>query len=421
MFIFFWICFILGLCFAVLAILCQNTVYSILVLILLFITAAALLFLLNVEFLGFIFIIVYVGAIAVLFLFVVMLLNIRVQEVHTSVMRYWPWGGLFGFSCLALLLLVFSFDLPAGYTQVGVLGSSFIGVFDSACAFFSFLFKGLSFAFLDVLSSTSEISGNKLFYFSFAHNLGVFLRDVLFDTVLVQFVWFNLCSIWLAAADVLVYQDMHNFSVSWFGKTPNQFAYPIFCLLCVRDYFVAFYSILAHIIFTFGGVLADFGPISQGFIRVFRNVLLSSLPVYAPWFSVFQQSFVAPGISDLSQLIAMVSFLPKGILPLTLFSPHFPTGGFLPAPWVTFTFEVDLLTLLGRALYEPFVAYFLTAGLILFIALIGALVLTYKRDTSRKRMYLLRQVNGETKRLLLRIPGNVSATTVTQRSRTTTL
>ena len=86
------------------------------------------------------------------------------------------------------MLLVFSFDLPAGYTQVGVLGSSFIGVFDSACAFFSFLFKGLSFAFLDVLSSTSEISGNKLFYFSFAHNLGVFLRDVLFDTVLVQFV-----------------------------------------------------------------------------------------------------------------------------------------------------------------------------------------------------------------------------------------
>lgn len=70
------------------AILCQNTVYSILVLILLFITAATLLFLLNVEFLGFIFIIVYVGAIAVLFLFVVMLLNIRVQEVHTSVMRY---------------------------------------------------------------------------------------------------------------------------------------------------------------------------------------------------------------------------------------------------------------------------------------------------------------------------------------------
>jgi len=58
------------------------------VLILLFITAATLLFLLNVEFLGFIFIIVYVGAIAVLFLFVVMLLNIRVQEVHTSVMRY---------------------------------------------------------------------------------------------------------------------------------------------------------------------------------------------------------------------------------------------------------------------------------------------------------------------------------------------
>lgn len=88
---------------------------------------------------------------------------------------------------------------------------------------------------------------------------------------------------------------------------------------------------------------------------------------------------------------------------------------------MAFTFEVDLLTLLGRALYEPFAAYFLTAGLILFIALIGALVLTYKRDTSRKRMYLLRQVNGETKRLLLRIPGNVPAIKVAQHSRSTTL
>lgn len=102
--------------------------------------------------------------------------------------------------------------------------------------------------------------------------------------------------------------------------------------MCVRDYFVAFYSILAHIIFTFGGVLSDFGPISQGFIRVFRTVLSSSMSLYAPCFAVFQQSFVAPGISDLSRLSAMVSFLPTGLLPLTLFSPHFPAGVFLPEP-----------------------------------------------------------------------------------------
>ena len=48
---------------------------------------------LNLDFFALIFLIVYVGAIAVLFLFVVMMLNIKLTEVHESIFHYLPIGG----------------------------------------------------------------------------------------------------------------------------------------------------------------------------------------------------------------------------------------------------------------------------------------------------------------------------------------
>jgi NADH-quinone oxidoreductase subunit J len=59
----------------------NNSVHSVLYLILCFFHAAVILFLFNVEFLGLAFIIIYVGAIAVLFLFVVMMLNVKEDNI----------------------------------------------------------------------------------------------------------------------------------------------------------------------------------------------------------------------------------------------------------------------------------------------------------------------------------------------------
>jgi NADH-ubiquinone oxidoreductase chain 6 len=66
-------------------------------LVLVFLFSAGILFCLEVEFLALSFIIVYVGAIAVLFLFVVMMLNIKLTEVHESIFHYLPIGGFVGF------------------------------------------------------------------------------------------------------------------------------------------------------------------------------------------------------------------------------------------------------------------------------------------------------------------------------------
>jgi NADH-quinone oxidoreductase subunit J len=57
-----------------------NPIHSVLFLILVFCNATGLLLLFKIELVAIMFIIIYVGAIAVLFLFVVMMLNIKINQ-----------------------------------------------------------------------------------------------------------------------------------------------------------------------------------------------------------------------------------------------------------------------------------------------------------------------------------------------------
>lgn len=95
-FLFYFFCFFV-LFSAFMVIRAKNPVYSVLFLILVFCNSAGLILLLNLDFFALIFLIVYVGAIAVLFLFVVMMLNIKLTEVHESIFHYLPIGGFVGF------------------------------------------------------------------------------------------------------------------------------------------------------------------------------------------------------------------------------------------------------------------------------------------------------------------------------------
>ena len=58
----------------------KNPIHSVIFLILVFCNATGLLLLFKIELLAMMFIIIYVGAIAVLFLFVVMMLNIKINQ-----------------------------------------------------------------------------------------------------------------------------------------------------------------------------------------------------------------------------------------------------------------------------------------------------------------------------------------------------
>ena len=88
----------------------KNPVHSVLFLILVFCNASGLLVLLGLDFFAMILLVVYVGAIAVLFLFVVMMLNIKVAEMHENVLRYLPVGGIIGLLFLLEIFLIVDND-----------------------------------------------------------------------------------------------------------------------------------------------------------------------------------------------------------------------------------------------------------------------------------------------------------------------
>ena len=82
---------------ALLVIINNNPIHSVLFLVLVFVLVSMMFFLLQVEFIGIIFLMVYVGAISVLFLFVIMMLNIKITVMNETIVRYLPIGFIIGF------------------------------------------------------------------------------------------------------------------------------------------------------------------------------------------------------------------------------------------------------------------------------------------------------------------------------------
>lgn len=74
----------------------KNPIHSVLALVLTYLAACGIMVLVKVEFMALLFMIVYVGAIAILFLFVVMMLNIKYEELKDNATRYLPLGLIIG-------------------------------------------------------------------------------------------------------------------------------------------------------------------------------------------------------------------------------------------------------------------------------------------------------------------------------------
>lgn len=93
----------------------SSPVTAVLHLILAFANAAMIWMLLGAEFLGLLLVLVYVGAVMVLFLFVVMMLDVKMEELRSEIKTYLPMGLIVG------LIMVFemSFVLSTSWGQVG--------------------------------------------------------------------------------------------------------------------------------------------------------------------------------------------------------------------------------------------------------------------------------------------------------------
>ncbi len=113
---------------SILVISVKNPVHAALFLVLAFFSAAALWMLLKAEFLAIALVLVYVGAVMVLFLFVVMMLDINVEEMRKQFRSYLPVGLLVGAAVAVEMLLLaglaFSKQSAGSQTQGIVLDGS---------------------------------------------------------------------------------------------------------------------------------------------------------------------------------------------------------------------------------------------------------------------------------------------------------
>jgi NADH-quinone oxidoreductase subunit J len=91
----------------------RNPVHAALFLVLAFFQAAAIWILLKAEFLAITLVLVYVGAVMVLFLFVVMMLDINLDEVRQGFWKHFPLAGTVG----AVIALEMSFVLMGGFRE----------------------------------------------------------------------------------------------------------------------------------------------------------------------------------------------------------------------------------------------------------------------------------------------------------------
>ena len=103
-------------------ILSQNSIHSVLFLVLSFVSSSSLLFLLECEYISLIFIIIYVGAIAVLFLFVVMMLDVKTVYSTKDFLKYFPFGSFIGIVFLIEILL----SVPSIFEEFNTYNISFL-------------------------------------------------------------------------------------------------------------------------------------------------------------------------------------------------------------------------------------------------------------------------------------------------------
>jgi NADH-quinone oxidoreductase subunit J len=88
-------------------ILARNPVFSALLLVLCFFNSAVIWLLLDAEFLGIVLVLVYVGAVMVLFLFVVMMLDVNLEELRKGLAKYWPLSvAVAGFLVFAMINII---------------------------------------------------------------------------------------------------------------------------------------------------------------------------------------------------------------------------------------------------------------------------------------------------------------------------
>ena len=136
----------------------KSSVHSVLFLVLTFVCSSILLFLIECEFVSFLFLIIYVGAIAIFFLFVVMMLDVKVDEAPNKYINFFIFGFITTLFFVSEISLVSSdtFSFNPYYNDINFLNINY---------YLNWYYK------IDYLSEVKVIRSNNIY----------FLRLTIFD------------------------------------------------------------------------------------------------------------------------------------------------------------------------------------------------------------------------------------------------
>jgi NADH-quinone oxidoreductase subunit J len=127
--ILFWFLSILTIFSALMVITQKNPVYSVLWLIVTFMSISGHYILLNAQFLAIVNIIVYAGAIMVLFLFVIMLMNLN-TDAEPQKNKWLQFAGVVAGGCL-LLILIAALKQTELHDKIAATGAGGIGLIEN--------------------------------------------------------------------------------------------------------------------------------------------------------------------------------------------------------------------------------------------------------------------------------------------------
>jgi NADH-ubiquinone oxidoreductase chain 6 len=94
---------LLAILSAIMVVLTNNPIVSVLFLIALFVNISGYLMLIGINFIGLSYLLVYIGAVSILFLFVLMLINVRLSELESHRNNSLPLGYIVGIVILYFL------------------------------------------------------------------------------------------------------------------------------------------------------------------------------------------------------------------------------------------------------------------------------------------------------------------------------
>lgn len=176
---------VIGMLFSsVLSITSKNPVISVIFLITTFVSAAAYLILIGINFIGISYIVIYVGAIAVLFLFVIMMINIKLTDILDTGYNYTKNLPLAILIVTLFIFIIFQ-TLPFSFNNIALPfnfspSPTVSFVLDSAKA----NVEGASSSIWSYVAFDSNLISNQVFNFS---NLTTLINRSQSDMLLTQF------------------------------------------------------------------------------------------------------------------------------------------------------------------------------------------------------------------------------------------